>query len=75
MICWNCREQRPEANIRHKYCVNNWGKDPKDELVLVKRPEPINACACQHEESWNFVTNKASDQKETKDTNGDSKES
>lgn len=73
MICGNCRDHpRLALTMRHKYCINNWRKDPKNIGAGFPRDIPIKACACQHKQSWNYVTNVT---QETKDTNGDRKES
>lgn len=65
MICANCREK---AKRRHNYCINNWA----GEYPIVKRPEPIKACACQHKLSWSYV---ATLPKMTEESDGNSKES
>lgn len=57
MICNPCRGETvgPTGVITryHDSCINFWtykGREGK----LIKRPEPIRSCACQHKESWNF---------------------
>lgn len=62
MVCGSCRVKD------HKHCINLFGgKDP-----IVKRDTPIKSCVCQHKQSWNYVKSAT---QETKDTNGDRKES
>lgn len=72
MVCQNCREQPRESTARHKYCINKWRQDPKDDAVIIPRDMPIKTCVCQHKKSWNYVESVT---QETKDTNGDRKES
>lgn len=68
MICAACRVKR------HDVCINKYRPDPDDpeKANLIERPEPIKSCACQHQNSWNYVKRV---QKETKDNYGDGKES
>jgi hypothetical protein len=70
MICYNCRENplRGEPK-RHSRCINDWGINPKaNEGALIKRPEPLRICACQHKKSWQFV--KSGDKREAEGSNG-----
>lgn len=68
MICVNCSDAVLFIQYRHKQCINDWGVDPENEGVLVKRPEPIKSCACQHKDSWQFV--KSGDTKTAEKTEG-----
>lgn len=58
MICPPCRGEffsiiAKKGEPRHDECVNFWTIDKTS--AIVKRPEPIRSCACQHKESWNFT--------------------
>jgi hypothetical protein len=71
LICPPCRGQfysiiaDRDGGPRHDDCVNFWTIGNTTELI--KREEPIKACACQHKKSWNFSV--------VKDSNGDSSKS
>lgn len=63
MVCEWCRNKRHEACVNDTEIIRN---------IVVKRDTPIKTCVCQHKKSWNYVESVT---QETKDTNGDRKES
>lgn len=71
MICPPCRGEyfsivAEKGEPQHDQCINFWSISKNGEIV--KRPEPIRSCACQHKESWNFAI-------KNEDSNGDSSQS
>lgn len=75
MICNPCRGEfysivAKKGEPQHDQCVNFWTIDSTS--AIVKRPEPIRSCACQHKESWNFSVG---GKEKNEGNNGDSSQS